>query len=267
MDISLVSRENEAFISRLKGAVSRFESKGLVTQIGFLDELTCRLAKRYFAEIGFQAFSFLYLRSDSSRLFLSVGTYFDDEVDFAYICVRPDKFHKPAHGDYMGALMALQIDRKLFGDLIVTESSDAFLVVWNKGNIVDYLIDNYNSCGKAKLTLKLIDSEKYDSLELQFIRTELIVSSLRADCIVASIANTSRSQSKHLIERGEFKLFSSSVEDPDYNVSVGDVFSLRGFGKYRFESIIGSTKRERVRIELLKFGNYIERKDSHDSTS
>ena len=267
MDVLSVSREQEAFVSRLRGAVKRFEEKGLVTRIGFVDELTYRLAKQFFSENYFHDYSAILLRPDSSRRFLTVGSTTYDESEICYVHAKPDKFHSPSHRDYMGALMSLQIDRKLFGDIAVTENSDAFFAVWDKGDIVEHLISNFTECGSSRLRLEVVSGERFKSLEIQYDRKELVVSSLRADCVFSSIANVSRSQAKRFVENGDFKVFSCSVTDSDFRISNGDVFSIRGFGKYRFIGIIGSTRSERLRIELLKFGNYIERKTTHDSTS
>ena len=267
MDVSVISRENEAFISRLKGAVNRFENKGIITPVGFVDELLYRLAENYFAESGFSEYTGLLLQPDTSRRSLVIGSLCEDDSEISYIHAKPDKFHSPTHRDYMGALMSLQIDRKLFGDLIVTENSDAYLAVWDKGDIVDYLIDTFTECGKAKLKLERVSSEKFKALEMKYERVEAVVSSFRADCIVSSIANLSRSKAKVFVESGDFKMFSAPVTDPDFRISEGDVFSLRGYGKYRFVGMLGATRRERIRIELHKFGNYIERKNTHDSTS
>lgn len=266
MDNFVQTRENDAFISRLKGAVSRFENKGLSTNIGFLDESAFSICERYFSQTCFREYFYFSLHSDSSRKFLSVGEKIDLS-EFAYIHVIPDKFHEPSHRDYMGALMSLQIDRKLFGDLLVTDKHDAFLAIWNKGDVLTHINENFLSCGKAKLKIETVSQERYSSLQMQYESEERIVTSLRADCIVSSIAETSRTQAKVIVAAGEFKLFSAPVTDVDRNISVGDIFSVKGYGKYRFDGIIGTTRRDRMRISLSKFGNYIERNRCNDSTS
>ncbi len=259
MDPNTSLRENDAFVARIKGAVKRFEDKGEITRIGFLDQTQIDLAEKYFRDTGFLQFSFHFSRDDCIRKFLSVGTYYDEELPLVYLKFRPDKFHSLAHRDYMGALMAQGIDRKLFGDLLVNESSTAYLVVWDKGDIVRYLLENFSSSGRARVYIEEASQKDFDRLEMQYETVEIIVSSLRADCVTASLAKLSRTQAKEYILKGDFKLYSVSVFDSDRLLSCGDVFSLRGIGKFRFEKIVGQTRRERIRIKLLKFGNYIER--------
>ena len=246
-------------MSRLKGAVKRFEDKGEVTEIGFLDENYIFIAQKYFQSLGFCEYTFESSWGDATRMFLSVGTYYNEQLSFAYLRFSPDKFHAPSHRDYMGALMSLGIDRKMFGDLIVTNNSVAFLSVWDKGDIVSYLMNEFLACGRAKLKCERVDVSSFDALQLQYEKREIIVSSLRADCIVSSLAGVSRSQAKGIVENGDFKISSSAVFEPDRVLVPSEVFSLRGYGKYRLSEIIGQTRKERIRIELLKFGNYIER--------
>lgn len=254
-----INVDNDALISRLKGAIRAYENKYISTNIGFVDELTQRLCESYFKENCFSCYSYFSPHDDSTRRFLTVGDLELDESELVYIHAVPDKFHQPTHRDYMGALMSLKIDRKLFGDILTTNYGDAFLVFWNKSDVLAYITDSFVSCGSARLTLKEITRERYNSLEMQYEEIGLIVSSLRADCIVAAISNLSRAKACEIIKAGDFKVFSTSVYSVDFNISDGDVFSVRGFGKFRYNGVLGSTRRERMRISLLKFGNYIER--------
>jgi len=266
MDNLAQNREKDAFISRLKGAINRFEDKGLSTDIGFLDELSYNICEQYFSQSRFCEYFYFSPHSDSSRKFLSIGEE-ADLSEFVYVHAVPDKFHNPTHQDYMGALMSLQIDRKIFGDLFVTENCDAFFVVWNQGEVLTHIYENFLSCGKAKLKLEAVSSERYSCLQMKYEHKELIVSSLRADCIVSAVINNSRARAKSVILSGDFKVFSNPMTYVDRNISVGEVFSVRGYGKYRFDGVVGTTHRDRMRISLSKFGNYIERNRCNDSTS
>lgn len=266
MDKSAQSREKDSLVSRIKGAINRFENKGIPTSVGFLDELSYSICEQYFLQNNFCEYFYFSPHPDSSRKFLSIGAE-ADLSEFVYVHAIPDKFHKPSHKDYMGSLMSLQIDRKIFSDLFVTDKCDAFFVVWNKGDVLVHVYENFLSCGKAKLKLETVSSDRYLNLQMQYEHEDKVVSSLRADCIVSAIANTSRTQAKAIISSGDFKLFSNPVTEVDRNIAEGDVFSVRGYGKYRFDCVVGSTRRDRMRISLSKFGNYIERNRCNDSTS
>ena len=75
MDFLAYTHENDSFISRLKGAVKRYENKGESTQIGFIDDMMRRAAEQYFNDIGFSDFFLFSTHSDAARKFLSVGFF------------------------------------------------------------------------------------------------------------------------------------------------------------------------------------------------
>ena len=256
----MTSRESETFLLHVKGAVNRFEKTNTPTCIGFADEVTRDACFDFFKKSGFCDFAFISVCDYSERQFLVIGdTYvFDGEI----VCLRacPDKFHTPSHRDYMGAVMNLGLERKMFGDIIVTDELNAFFTVWDKGDIVAYLFDNFTSCGRAKIKLERVSNSVFETLELQYIETDILTTSLRADCVVSSISGMSRSQSKEFILSGGLKLNSQTVFDVDRVFAQGDVFSIKKYGKYRFDSFLGQSRRDRLRIRLLKYGNYIERK-------
>lgn len=251
--------ERDSLISRLNGAVKRYRATGVSTTIGFVDEILQEYAKTFFRENVFEDYNFFCPRIESKRAFLTVGDYVLFEEEITYIRAIPDKFHLPSHRDYMGALMSLGIDRKYFGDLLVTDRSNAYFPLWNKTDISIHLFDSFLSCGSAKISLETVDKEEYVDLELNYEEKIIIVSSFRADCFVASITGFSRTQAKRLIENGDFKVSSHSVFLPDALLKQGCDFSIKGFGKYKFDNIIGETRKERIRIKLLKYGNYTER--------
>ena len=79
------------------------------------------------------------------------------------------------------------------------------------------------------------------------------VASFRLDCIFALALKTSREKARTIISSKEVNINYFPVNKPDYLLKENDVFSIRGFGKFRFESINGSTKKNRIHITLKKY--------------
>lgn len=254
------SRELETFLLHVKGAVTRFEKNAVPACIGFADEAIKDECIEYFRKSGFCDYTFITTSQDCQRQFLVVGDTYVCDGEIVYLRACPDKFHTPSHKDYMGAIMNLGLERKMFGDIIVTDENNAFFTVWNKGDVLPFLYENFTSCGRAKIKLEQVSSKDFELLELQYVETDVVTTSLRADCIVSAITGMSRSQSKEFISDGGLKLNSRPVSDVDRVFLQGDVFSLKRYGKYRFDSFLGQSRRDRMRIRLLKYGNYIERK-------
>ncbi|MDE5917405.1 MAG: RNA-binding protein, partial [Oscillospiraceae bacterium] len=79
------------------------------------------------------------------------------------------------------------------------------------------------------------------------------VSSLRVDSGLSSALTPSRSKTVQIISSGSAEVNFLPVSDKTYTVKQGDVFSVRGFGKYRLEEISGVTKKGRIHITVLKY--------------
>ena len=45
------------------------------------------------------------------------------------------------------------------------------------------------------------------------------------------------------------------------NLNIGDTFSIRKIGKFKFDSIIANTKKDNLVIKILKYINENEKKD------
>jgi RNA-binding protein YlmH len=57
-----------------------------------------------------------------------------------------------------------------------------------------------------------------------------------------------------LIKQGESKVNYKIVEDPSFLLDEGDLLSLRGTGRVKLIAVLGSTKRDRIKLQygLLK---------------
>jgi len=80
-----------------------------------------------------------------------------------------------------------------------------------------------------------------------------VLSSMRADAVVSLIANISRSESARLIEQGLVLRNAQTVTSLSKEISENDKISVRGFGKYKIESIVGMTKKGRLHIIYNKY--------------
>lgn len=161
------------------------------------------------------------------------------------ICPRHPKFaEKLTHRDVLGALMSLGIERSRLGDLIVDDEN---VLVFAQQGVVPYLMDNLVTVRHTAVTLTEL-SERQISYEPRFEKREAIVTSNRLDAVIAAICKTSRSASLKLISEG--KVFVNGVESlhNSYYCKQGDVLSIRGYGKVRFEEILGTTKKDRLKF-------------------
>ena len=79
------------------------------------------------------------------------------------------------------------------------------------------------------------------------------VSSMRLDCIVKEVVNTSREKSQQLIKDKQVKINYFECNIVDKKVMENDIMSVRKFGKFILESIIGKSRKGKY---ILQFKRY-----------
>ena len=154
---------------------------------------------------------------------------------------------KPAHRDFLGAMLALGIKRELLGDILVAED---YAVVFCHETAEDmiYHVDKVGRVG--------VNAEKGVTKPLPEVKTKKIdasVSSLRLDCIVSAAVNVSRERSAALIKAGQVNADFLPCLNVSAELSEGTVISVRGSGRYRLSGISGETRRGRLRVVIEKF--------------
>ncbi len=160
---------------------------------------------------------------------------------------KSDKHSQLTHRDFLGALLALGIDRKLLGDILVAEGYAVVFVLETAGRLVLDVskIGNTGVTAESGITMPLPEQKTR--------RIEATVSSLRLDCIVSAAANTSRERSAALIRSGMVNADFSPCTNVSAAVKENTVISIRGSGRYRLSGISGETRKGRIRVIIEKY--------------
>ena len=102
----------------------------------------------------------------------------------------------------------------------------------------------------AKMTDEIVKISESDSTDFQveqsFIEKATTVSSLRLDSVVSAATGLSREKSSNLIKGGYVTVMYNIIESPSHQINEGDVFSVRGSGKFILFSINGKTKNRAI---------------------
>lgn len=155
------------------------------------------------------------------------------------------------HRDYLGGLMKLGLKREKIGDIIVWEAG-AHIIVLNE--IVPFLEQHLSTLTrfqKAQINIKNI--EELHECNIQKEEIEIMVPSMRVDNIVSELSKTSRTKAEEII-RQERVLVNYEVVTKDSKVlKIGDKITIRGKGKFEIKEQIGSTKKGRIILNILKY--------------
>lgn len=154
-----------------------------------------------------------------------------------------------SHRDYLGALIHLGIERNKLGDILIKEK-EAFLFCHEQ--LVEFLIQNLVKIRHTNVKIVQIT----DPQELPKPRLEPIhgtVASIRLDSMIALAFRSSRSGMLGLIEGGKVYVNGKLATSNGHPLKDGDVVSVRGYGKFRFEGGVTTTKKGRCSVTVYRY--------------
>lgn len=155
-----------------------------------------------------------------------------------------------SHRDVLGALLGLGIKREKLGDIIRRENNCDILV---HNEIKDYILANLIKIGKQHVKIYSIELEDIIEPVISFKNINTTIASIRFDTILASGFNLSRNKSAALIKSCLVEVNWETIDEPSYILKEGDIISLRGHGRLKFNTINGFTKKGRISVNLLRY--------------
>lgn len=185
---------------------------------------------------------------------------FGSENDLGYppeppvtvLSVKPaaEKFAEPLnHRDYLGAVLALGIERELVGDIIVREKSAYILCL---SQIAEYICTNLTEVRRTKVRVTA-ETGEVPELASVFKEERLNVASERLDVVVAAFCGLARGKADALFAAERVFVNSLPEKRGDRRLRDGDVFSVRGFGKGIYDGIAKETKKGRYYVTVRRY--------------
>lgn len=162
----------------------------------------------------------------------------------------PSKFVQLKHPDVLGSLLAIGLKRSKFGDIRLSEQKIQFVVQKEISNFVEI---NLEAINKVKVHLKkLAEDAPLLQNEEQWHEQQDTVSSLRLDAVLATAYKFSRQKAVQLVQSTYVKVNYKQQQNSSFELTEGDLLSVRGFGRLRIFSIEGRTKKDKIRIVFQK---------------
>lgn len=248
-----ISPEDRAMLKNIAGWIDVSQEKFINRFSFFLDERQCELSESYLKSICFENYLFFGGYDGSRRKVLGVFPQYSEisESDFpikpVYFTFR--KADVLSHRDFLGAIMAQMVRRDAVGDIAVCEGCAEVYLYNTVCDSIAGSISKIGSCG-VNVSFEKNFCIEYDSKYSEINGT---VASMRVDCIISMALGQSREKASRLIESGLVMVDYVCVNNSDYNLKRGAVFSIRGFGKFELGSINGHTKKDRLHITIKKY--------------
>jgi len=194
------------------------------------------------------------LKKDEYNIY---NVYPDADRKILYVDVPPkvtlfkiNTKEKLRHQDIMGSLYSLNLDKNVFGDIIIDNDDYYFYVL---ENISAYIKNNIFTIGRYNVEIEEIDVNFLSEYSRKYEILNVIVPSLRIDAVISKIIGTSRKNILEIIKNKEVILNYSILKNESLILKNGDIFSIRKYGKYQFSKVIKSTKKENIIIEYFKY--------------
>ena len=155
-------------------------------------------------------------------------------------------FGEPGPRDYLGAVLALGIERNRIGDILVNGDT---AVIFCMTSVLPLLLQELSKVGHCSVKAEQIPFSEIKLPERKTKAKSFTVKSLRLDAVTGDMFGVSRTAAAELIRLGAVSLNYSVCEKIDNPVKENDVISVRGKGKGRISGIGGKSKKDRLFVE------------------
>ena len=154
------------------------------------------------------------------------------------------------HRDFLGALLGLGLKRETIGDILL-KPFGAYVIVMKE--MAEFICCHLTGIGRyQKITVEEISFLDMEVDPPRFKECLTTVPSLRVDAIFAPAFGLSRSEVVRYLQGDKGKVNGMFVT-ASHPMKVGDVGTLRGYGKMRLGAVNGTTKKDRLHITIEKY--------------
>lgn len=244
--------DEKLFLSKISDMVKLSLKREAVYSM-FLNAGQCAAAETELKRLMHESYRFYGVFENAERKILCVyKEYFEPEnCDFPIrnITFTFRKESKLTHRDFLGALMALGIKRETLGDIVIDEGIAQIAAC---SAVIDVITSSIRKIGSVGV--KYNENFSGTLIKLQnFKKTEGTVASMRLDAVAGLAVNLSRSKTAEIIKSVGAEVNFAMKYDCSFILKAGDIFSVRGYGKFKLSEVSGMTKKGRIHISVLKY--------------
>ncbi|HWP79269.1 MAG TPA: YlmH/Sll1252 family protein [Candidatus Acidoferrum sp.] len=152
------------------------------------------------------------------------------------------------HRDFLGALMGLGLRRETMGDIVLVGKRGYLFCL---ESVADFIMAQLSEVGRTRV--KVTRGTLPEGAAALPEAVSVVVSSLRLDGLVAAVFDLSRAQSAELFAKERVLLGGTPAKGPAQEARAGDIISVRGFGRFRFDGEARETRKGRLRVMIRKY--------------
>lgn len=251
--------DKERFLMRhIEDMARTAETRGIPKYSSFLSDREQVLAKAALSKAGCSCWRLDGGHPDAERQLVAIEPE-DSWTDSPLTCVRLEcrtapGADLPAHKDYLGSLMGLALKREALGDIVLPPDTPGTAYVFALEPAARLICEELCQVGRAEVscTLQPLDELPDLSPGERVVRTAA-VSSLRLDAVLAAMLHCSRGAAAALIEAGRVEINHLPTENVHAPVYEGDIFTVRGKGRFALTGLPGKTRKDRQIVAFFQY--------------
>ena len=160
----------------------------------------------------------------------------------------------PAHKDYLGSLMGLELKREALGDIVLPMDAPGTAYVFALETAAELICRELRQAGRTDLTTTRLELDELPAFpQAEHTRQTATVSSLRLDAVLAAMLHCSRGMAAELVTAGRVEINHLPAESVHAPVYEDDVFTVRGKGRFCLTALPGKSKKDRSIIEFFQY--------------
>lgn len=248
-------KEENLLKNRIQELAKIADRRGIPTYTDFLnlnEQSILHAMARQLGPVTVSSYGGYELAERKLFCFIGQDSYCEPEfpVVIVKIAVKNEKYSdRLTHRDYLGSILNLGIDRSKVGDILV-DFPNAY--VFCKEEIGEYIKNSLEKIKHTQVSTTLVEQTDFH-IEPKFEEIRKSVSSIRLDTMIAAAFQGSRSSLCGLITGEKVYVNGRLASSNSYALKEGDIVSVRGYGKFRFQEVQSRTKKGRTCVLLQKY--------------
>lgn len=244
--------DEQLLTAKVRDALRLCSTSGMFRSVGFLSQSEASFISSLPILKG-EKYAFFGGYDDAERVyFIAMPEWLDDPADaflaeaFTFTYRKNDKL---SHRDFLGTLMSLGITREKVGDILLEEGRAVVFVADSISSYVSSQIEKVGGVGVTVTKGFELPLPGFGKLA-DFSDT---VASLRLDCVVAALLNTSREKAKEVILEKRVAVNSVITDKITFCPDEFAKISVRGVGKFILSGASQHTKKGRIILNYKKY--------------
>ena len=246
--------EDKLVLSRAEDMVERCRTRHMLCSLGFLSPAQRGLLERALPKSADVCYTFWGGHDDAERtMFVCYPDYMEFEaanVAITVLQITGREIGRLSHRDFLGSVLALGIKRAMVGDILVASDKCLMFVA---SDIAEYICENLAKIGNAGVSVTFAGEISEELPEREVEEITGTVANVRLDAVLGLALKISRSSAAEYITSERVQVNWAIETSLSHRIDEGDIFSVKGKGRFRLKSIGNLSKKGRYHITIEKF--------------